>query len=59
MRGRSAAGSAQLDMFTPPAPPAMPSEADVTLRSLDIDRMTPVEALVALARLKDLLPPKS
>ena len=59
LRGRSAAGSAQLDMFAAPAPPPMPSEADATLRALDVDRMTPVEALVALARLKDLLPPDS
>ena len=28
------------------------------LRALDVDRMTPVEALVALARLKQLLPPQ-
>jgi len=30
------------------------SEAEVTLRALDVERMTPVDALVTLARLRDL-----
>ncbi|HKU41162.1 MAG TPA: DNA mismatch repair protein MutS, partial [Polyangiales bacterium] len=54
--GKLASGSAQLDMFAPPAPTV--SAAEATLRELDIDRMTPVDALVTLARLKSLLSPK-
>jgi hypothetical protein len=36
--------------------PALPrqSEAEATLRALDVERMTPVDALVTLARLRDL-----
>jgi DNA mismatch repair ATPase MutS len=30
------------------------SEAEATLRALDVERMTPVDALVTLARLRDL-----
>jgi len=42
----------QLDLF-PERPPAPLVEA---LRAIDVERMTPVEALVALSRLKDHLP---
>ena len=48
-------GHGQLDMFEQVAVPA-PSEVEVTLRALDLDRMTPIEAMVALARLKDMIP---
>jgi len=58
LRGRDAGGGAQLDMFAPAPEPATPSAAEATLRELDVERMTPVEALVALARLKELLPPE-
>ena len=34
--------------------PAPPSEVEATLQALDIERMTPVDALVTLARLRDL-----
>jgi hypothetical protein len=36
--------------------PALPqqSEVEATLRALDVERMTPVDALVTLARLHDL-----
>ncbi len=47
----------QLDMFTP-APAVAASAVEATLRELDIERLTPIDALVALARLKSLLPPK-
>jgi len=53
-RAKLSSGSQQLDMFAPP--PAM-SAAEATLRELDVDRITPVEALVTLARLKSLLSP--
>jgi DNA mismatch repair protein MutS len=48
----------QLEIFQP-AEPATRSQVESTLRALDVDRMTPVDALVALARLKQLLPPES
>ncbi|MFI5305732.1 MAG: DNA mismatch repair protein MutS [Polyangiales bacterium] len=57
LRGRGAAASPQLEIFAPKAV-ATESEAEATLRALDVERMTPVEAIVALARLKQLLPPK-
>ncbi|MET0386703.1 MAG: DNA mismatch repair protein MutS [Polyangiales bacterium] len=49
----------QLSMFDPvqSATPAPPSACEATLRELDVERMTPLEALNALARLKTLLPP--
>jgi DNA mismatch repair protein MutS len=50
-------GTKQLDMFAAQPAPAW-SACESTLRELDIDRMTPVDALVALARLKSLLSPK-
>jgi DNA mismatch repair protein MutS len=49
--------SAQLSMFSPS--PVVASACEATLRELDLDRMTPIEALNALARLKALLPPTS
>ncbi len=45
----------QLQLFAPTAAPLSPSAVEATLRELDIDRMTPVQALVALAQLKALL----
>jgi DNA mismatch repair protein MutS len=48
---------AQLSMFEVPAPVPPPSVCESTLRELDIERMTPLDALNALARLKALLPP--
>jgi DNA mismatch repair protein MutS len=47
----------QLSMFVA-APAEQPvSACEATLRELDLDRMTPLDALNALARLKALLPP--
>ena len=54
---RAQESTPQLDMFATPAPQEE-SEAVRTLRELDIDHMTPIEALVALSRLKQLLPPR-
>ena len=50
-------GKAQLSLFAPPASaaPRGPSELEKTLAALDVDRMTPVDALVALARLRGML----
>lgn len=55
---RGNARSAQLSMFEPADHNALPppSVCETTLRELDIERMTPLEALNALARLKALLP---
>jgi DNA mismatch repair protein MutS len=44
--------SEQMPLFEPR--PRAPSELEATLRALDIERMTPVDALVTLARLRDL-----
>jgi DNA mismatch repair protein MutS len=48
---------AQLSMFS--ATPTPVSACEATLRELDLDRITPIDALNALARLKALLPPTS
>jgi len=42
----------QMPLFEAPPPPE--SEVEATLRALDIERMTPVDALVTLARLRNL-----
>jgi DNA mismatch repair protein MutS len=57
-RQRRKPDSAQLDIFGAAAEQQAEPEALRTLRALDVDHMTPVEALVALARLKQLLPPR-
>lgn len=44
--------SAQAALFVDEPPP--PSEVEATLQSLDVERMTPVDALVTLARLRNL-----
>jgi DNA mismatch repair protein MutS len=43
----------QLEMFS--AAPVAPSSVEATLRELDVDQMTPVQALLALSQLKALL----
>jgi DNA mismatch repair protein MutS len=43
----------QLEMFVAQPPK---SEVEATLRELELDHMTPLEALTTLARLKSLLP---
>jgi DNA mismatch repair protein MutS len=42
----------QLGLFEAPAPPV--SDVEATLLALDVERMTPVDALVTLARLRDI-----
>ena len=50
------AGKAQLSLFVPANEAQQgPSEVERTLAELDVDRMTPLDALVALSRLKALL----
>ena len=57
-------GKGQLGLFSrrpaaaPPSPPREPSHVERELAALDLDRMTPIDALVALARLKALLTPE-
>jgi DNA mismatch repair protein MutS len=53
--GGSARG--QLGLFAPPAPRAEESPALSMLRALDVDRITPLEALTTLAKLKTLIDP--
>ncbi len=56
LRGVDAAGEPQMELFSTQAPqPVQPSEVERTLRELDPERMTPLEALVALARLRGML----
>jgi DNA mismatch repair protein MutS len=59
LRGRESArgNQRQLEIFAPPPEPRGDSEAEALLRAIDVDRMTPVEALLAIAKLKQLLPP--
>ena len=47
-----AAPAPQLPLFDGARPPL--SEVEATLRALDVERMTPVDALVTLARLREL-----
>lgn len=58
VRGLDSQGRAQLELFAPPAP-AKKSRVLDTLAELDVDHMTPVDALVALARLRQLLAAES
>jgi DNA mismatch repair protein MutS len=48
-----AKGEGQLSLFSPE--PAAPSQVEATLRELEIDQLTPLQALVALSQLKALL----
>ncbi|MBX3269995.1 MAG: DNA mismatch repair protein MutS [Sandaracinaceae bacterium] len=56
-RAASLRGRAQLELFAPPAAAREPSALERTLRELDVDRLRPLDALVTLARLKDMLEP--
>ncbi len=59
LRGRSRAGGVQLDLFAE-AKPAIPAEQAAvidTLRAVDADRLTPLDALQLVAKLKGLLGP--
>lgn len=54
-RRASLRGKGQLDLFAAPAAPREPSEVERTLAELDVDRLRPVDALLMLARLKEML----
>jgi DNA mismatch repair protein MutS len=54
MRARSRAGLPQLGLFEPPAPPPAKNPALETLKAVDVDRLTPLEALQLVANLKNL-----
>jgi DNA mismatch repair protein MutS len=56
LRGRSRSGAAQLDLFAPKAPePASPVLE--TLKAVDVHRLTPLDALTLVAKLKALAEP--
>ncbi|MRG90960.1 DNA mismatch repair protein MutS [Polyangium spumosum] len=57
MRGRTKQGSVQLDLFAK-AKPDVDAAAPVleTLRAVEVERLTPLDALTFVARLKSLLP---
>jgi DNA mismatch repair protein MutS len=52
--GLSPGGCAQLEIFPAAPQPRRESELEATLRALELDRMTPLDALLALHRLKQL-----
>jgi DNA mismatch repair protein MutS len=56
LRGRSKAGAAQLDLFMP-ASKAIEASSPVleTLKAVEVDRLTPIEALQLVAKLKGML----
>ncbi len=54
VRGRSKAGAPQLDLFTAPPAKETPHPAIELLKAVDIDRLTPLEALGLLAKLKSM-----
>jgi DNA mismatch repair protein MutS len=59
LRARTRAGSVQLDLFGGSAPKQAddpPNPAIETLRATDADRLTPLDALQLIAKLKALLP---
>ena len=58
LRGRESDPGGQLEIFAGQPAAAAESELEATLRALEIEHITPIDALVALARLKQLLPPK-
>jgi len=59
LRGRSRSGAVQLDLFAEARDPAPAEHAAVveTLRALDVDRLTPLDALQLVVKLKGLLGP--
>jgi DNA mismatch repair protein MutS len=56
LRARSRAGRPQLGLFEAPVPPAQknPNPALETLRAVDVDRLTPLDALQLVATLKKM-----
>jgi DNA mismatch repair protein MutS len=61
LRARNKAGTAQLDLFVrreDEAARAAESAVAETLRAVEVERLTPLEALTLVAKLKALVPPK-
>jgi DNA mismatch repair protein MutS len=58
LRKKNALGAVQLDMFSAPPQQPPPSKVEATLRELSVDQMTPIDALLALAKLKAMLTEK-
>jgi len=57
MRGRSKSGGVQLDLFAPHKPSQEAATPVIeTLRAVEVERLTPLDALTLVARLKALLP---
>lgn len=54
-RRASLRGKGQLELFAPPSSFDEPSELERTLQEIDVDRMRPIDALLALERLKKML----
>ena len=58
LRARSRSGKAQLDLFAPRNPTSELGSALVdTVRAVDINRLTPLDALQLVAKLKTMIPP--
>lgn len=55
MRPVDATGRAQLELFSKAPVESKPSKVEQTLAALDVNAMTPVDALLALARLKKMV----
>ena len=54
-RRASLRGKGQLELFGAPPVASEPSDVERTLAELDVDRLRPVDALLMLAQLKDML----
>jgi len=58
LRGRTKSGAAQLDLFQAPAAVAPETSAVVdTLRAVDVNRLTPLDALQLVVKLQSLIKP--
>jgi DNA mismatch repair protein MutS len=55
LRGRSKAGTAQLDLFGPKPGAEAGGPVVETLKAVDVERLTPLEALALVAKLKGML----
>jgi DNA mismatch repair protein MutS len=54
LRGRNKAGTAQLDLFGPKPEALVGGPVVDTLRAVDVDRLTPLEALTLVVKLKGM-----
>ena len=59
LRGRSKAGAPQLDLFAPAAKAESPSPVLETLRAVDVNRLSPMEALQLITKRQGLLGPSA